>query len=79
MTVGALRYGCSVDGTNTEQRRDDLTAAFRRARDRARISSARYMAALENGDPDRLVEAADAAALDAGYVSGLARHVRNLL
>jgi hypothetical protein len=77
MNVRAVLNIGSVDTDTHEDRRAELTRIFRQARERARISAVRYVAALESGDAARIAEAADGAALDAGYVSGFARHVAN--
>jgi hypothetical protein len=53
-----------------------FAAQFDRAREKARVSAARYAAALEKADAARVASAADAAALDAGFLAVMARHLR---
>ena len=75
----ALRYVCSVsdapDPLESQPRTASLACAYAIALGRARESAALYVVALGTAEPAPLAAAADRAALDAGYVAGLARHL----
>jgi hypothetical protein len=76
--VGGALYGCAVNNTEPAcaspvERAASLGVALTDALEKARASSLRYAAALQDGSLTELADAADDAALDAGRLAALAR------